>query len=317
MRNTMPGHTQQAAEIIDIEGWRPDDQFPTYPEGTREKSMWISPQSSPVSFLMGGHRYLFKHASHRYPTQFWCEVIAYRIGCLMGIPVPPAYAAWKSSSQQSAALIEWFYRADEEVRYESGTVHMKRMIPDFDVKKGRQHNIETLLTILAGIDEKLILDMTKILVFDAAIGNTDRHQENWGILWRGNPPRPELAPAFDNGTSLGHEIMDDKIPDFLSSPMKIAHYIDKGQHHMRRTSTGSEGKCGHFELVAWLLDQYPESRRDLCQCLEFDRDGMNTWLAALPNFAIPDAPTPERIQFIERLLHFRMERLHAVLTRRD
>ncbi|MEO5369702.1 MAG: HipA domain-containing protein [Magnetococcus sp. DMHC-1] len=217
----MPGHEQQASEIIDIDGWHSDDQFPIYPEGTREKSLWIAPCFPPMPFLTGGHHYLFKHASQRYPTQFWCEVIAFRVGCMMGIPVPPAYAAWQSSKKQSAALIEWFYRMDENVRYEAGTVHMKRVIPDFDVKKGKQHNIETVLVILNEIDSALIQDMVRILVFDALIGNTDRHQENWGILWRGDPLQPELAPAFDNGTSLGHEIMDKNISNFASDPGKV------------------------------------------------------------------------------------------------
>ena len=312
----MSGHEQQATEVIDIAAWRPDDQFAIYPEGTREKSLWISPDSLPMPFLVGGHHYLFKHSSLRYPAQFWCEVIAYRVGCLMGIPVPPAYAAWNSSNRQSAALIEWFYRRDQEVLYESGTVHMKRMIPDFDVKKGRQHNIESVLTILAGIDKRMIQGMARILVFDALIGNTDRHQENWGILWRGTPPKPELAPAFDNGTSLGHEILDDKIVSFIADPAQTKRYIEKGQHHMRWNKT-EDKKCGHFDLIEWLLNQYPELRQNLFGCLAFDMDALNTWMRMLPNFPVPVVPTLERIQWIECLLRFRIERLRSVLTSRD
>lgn len=308
----MSGHEQQATEVIDIAAWRPDDQFAIYPEGTREKSLWISPDSLPMPFLVGGHRYLFKHSSPRYPAQFWCEVIAYRVGCLMGIPVPPAYAAWNSSNRQSAALIEWFYRRDQEVLYESGTVHMKRMIPDFDVKKGRQHNIESVLTILAGIDKRMIQGMARILVFDALIGNTDRHQENWGILWRGQPQRPELAPAFDNGTSLGHEIMEAKLANFLSDPARMAHYIEKGRHHIRWSADGEQ--CLHFELVAWLLNRYPELRQNLSKCLEFDMDTLINFLNTLQYFTVPDPLAPERIQFIERLLRCRKERLHSVLN---
>ncbi len=313
----MSGHAQLASEVIDVSSWNPDDRFPAYPEGTREKSLWISPRSPPLPFLIGGHRYLFKHASRRHPAQFWCEVIAYRLGCLMGISVPPAYAAWKSESGESAALIEWFYRRDDEnVRYEPGTVHMKRLIPDFDVKKGRQHNILTVLKILSEIDAGLIPDMARILVFDALIGNTDRHQENWGILWRGTPPRPELAPAFDNGTSLGHEILDDKIVSFVSDPAQTKRYIEKGQHHMRWNQT-EDKKCGHFDLIEWLLNQYPELRQNLFGCLAFDMDVLNTWMRVLSNFPVPVVPTLERIQWIECLLRVRIERLRSVLTSRD
>lgn len=46
------------------------------------------------------------------------------------------------------------------------------------------------------------------LLFDAWIGNTDRHDENWGLLI--TPPREiELAPTFDHASSLGRELSDD------------------------------------------------------------------------------------------------------------
>ncbi len=50
------------------------------------------------------------------------------------------------------------------------------------------------------------------LMLDAWIGNTDRHHENWGLLWRGEgAPRPlTLAPSFDHASSLGRELTDDK-----------------------------------------------------------------------------------------------------------
>jgi hypothetical protein len=45
------------------------------------------------------------------------------------------------------------------------------------------------------------------LIFDALIGNTDRHHENWGITILGDPNRLtfNLAPSFDHASSLGRE----------------------------------------------------------------------------------------------------------------
>jgi hypothetical protein len=39
------------------------------------------------------------------------------------------------------------------------------------------------------------------MFFDALIGNTDRHHENWGLI---NNER--LSPLYDNGISLGWRI---------------------------------------------------------------------------------------------------------------
>ncbi|MBF0612486.1 MAG: hypothetical protein G8345_14810 [Magnetococcales bacterium] len=308
---------QQFDEVINIEGWSPDEPFSIYPEGSREKTLWVSPPQPSHSFLIGNHRYLFKHSSHRYPTQFWCEIIAYRIGCLMGIPVPPAYAAWIPGKNQSAAIIEWFYKQNDDVYYEPGTAHMKKTLPEFDIQKGSQHNIETLLQILENINKDLVLDILRIFVFDALIGNTDRHQDNWGLLWKGRPSQPTFAPAFDNGTSLGHEITEENLMNFIKNDNKIINYIEKGKHHIRWRLSESKNQCGHFDLIAWLLTKYPEYGKNLQSCLDVDLAPLNTWLATLPHFAIPVTLTTNRVAFIERLVQLRLERLRTVIYRRE
>jgi len=49
------------------------------------------------------------------------------------------------------------------------------------------------------------------LLIDAWIGNTDRHDNNWGILERSTPDGPvrSLAPTFDHASSLGRELTDE------------------------------------------------------------------------------------------------------------
>ena len=48
------------------------------------------------------------------------------------------------------------------------------------------------------------------LLLDAWIGNTDRHDKNWGVLERPTEqgPRRYLAPTFDHASSLGRELRD-------------------------------------------------------------------------------------------------------------
>lgn len=53
------------------------------------------------------------------------------------------------------------------------------------------------------------------LLFDAWIGNTDRHHENWAVLRRGDAR--ELAPTFDHATSLGRELPVTKVRHRLES----------------------------------------------------------------------------------------------------
>ncbi len=68
------------------------------------------------------------------------------------------------------------------------------------------------------------------LVFDAVIGNTDRHHENWGLVRR----RVEggwvgyLAPSFDHASSLGRELQDDRREQLLTND-RIGEYSERGR----------------------------------------------------------------------------------------
>ncbi|RYG85650.1 MAG: hypothetical protein EON59_11765 [Alphaproteobacteria bacterium] len=115
-------------------------------------------------------------------------------------------------------------------RFVHGVEYMKRLIPDFDVKSGKQHNIRTVLSLLNAIrgHRKMpspILHWGRTFAFDALIGNTDRHQENWGLLWSnaGGQMRVRFSPAFDNGTSLGHEQTEAALAKFHDTDSVISH----------------------------------------------------------------------------------------------
>jgi len=46
------------------------------------------------------------------------------------------------------------------------------------------------------------------LLLDAWIANTDRHHENWGVVWDGDVFR--LASTFDHGAALAHNLKDEE-----------------------------------------------------------------------------------------------------------
>lgn len=57
---------------------------------------------------------------------------------------------------------------------------------------------------------------TGYLLFDALIGNTDRHHENWALMGR-RPHQPTLAPTFDHASSLGRNELDEKRAERLAT----------------------------------------------------------------------------------------------------
>lgn len=74
------------------------------------------------------------------------------------------------------------------------------------------------------------LQFAEYLVLDALIGNTDRHHENWGLLWRmrGDRWRGFLAPSFDHASSLGRELLDADRERRLSED-RVSEYAARGR----------------------------------------------------------------------------------------
>ncbi|MES2883938.1 MAG: HipA domain-containing protein [Pseudomonadota bacterium] len=319
-------HWQIAGEEISIADWLGDDEYATYPEGSRNKQLLRCPSPAPHPWLVPGHRYLFKESRRTYPEQFWAEIVAARVGDLCGVEVPPAYAAWDESKQTAAALIEWFYGyVDGPVqRFISGGALMKGAIKDFDHEKGRQHNfgtIDSTSSILAktlGLQPDWMLVWARMLTFDALIGNTDRHQENWGLLWqidRTKTPNTSLlmAPAFDNGTSLGHEMLNGRIADFCGDEKRLRRYIERGHHHMRWHLSDAR-KAQHGQLLLQLVGKYPQSRPAMISVLQVSDEQLRDAILPLSGLALPVPFSEARAALMLHLLRARRDSLLSLLT---
>ncbi|GMQ79425.1 MAG: hypothetical protein BMS9Abin02_2013 [Anaerolineae bacterium] len=345
---------QDVGGVIDVANW-PADEFVIYPEGAREKSLVFCPNKPPQKFLLGRHPYLFKHSSHNFPEQYWVEILAYRLGALMGVAVPPAHVAFDSSNGRSGALIEWFLTYPDKPtkvghigkwvlkwfprpsvrnlveilyvpfpkgpveRYQPGGDVMQRVISDFDRKKGKQHNWEdtsawcVVLKQHANLQDDWVPYWAKTFAFDALIGNTDRHQDNWGIVWRFQELHKfetRFAPVFDNGTSMGHEISNDRFPSFDND--RLERYVTRGTHHMKWKRRDSE-RMNHGAFLNRFCQKYPEARNWILTCLDLKFDVVEELIMELTKYNVPVPLTYQRAEFMVKLLRFRHKYLRAAL----
>lgn len=302
--------------IFDVADWESDPEFGIFPQGARAKDAVFAPSLPLEAVLVPGKRYLFKRSKRSYPDQFWGEIIAYRIGCLLGVKVPPAFAAWNSKTRHCAALIEWFYNENTESFVMAGDL-LQRMNKSFDRKLGTQHNFMDNLRLLRLLSIWRVLiepDWRQwwidALLFDTLIGNTDRHQDNWGFIY----PRSEqtvscrLGPLFDNGTSLGHERFPDRVN--LWPKTSIDRYIGKGKHHLKWSM--DDPVQGHFDLLKRAVEEWPDTRDAVCAKLNFPAGDLSDVTADLLrlNAAIP--LSQDRYAFILRLLTERLALLKAM-----
>jgi len=131
---------QRSGEPVLIGGWALSEDFPYFPVGSKPKRMLICPDNATESFLIPGHAYLFKQALDWQAYQVWSEFIAYRIGALIGLDVPPCFIAVDEESAEVGALVEFFYGHPGKQPIPR-FVHGADFLPLKDRRRGRPHHI--------------------------------------------------------------------------------------------------------------------------------------------------------------------------------
>jgi len=308
--------------LVDISNWKRDDEFSIYPYGARDKLLVISPAgSSPI--IKGNFRYLFKKSNKRYPWQFWNEVIAYHIGMLIGVNVPKAFPAINSSGNECGALIEWFLDMPSILVH--GGDLMKNINEAYDMQKGKQHNFEDIISICKALQLVNMLTKdwekywVKVLCFDAIIGNTDRHHNNWGLIFRKGNHEIMFSPAFDNGTALGYEILDKNLSKF-DDLSYMDHYINKGQHHMKwdkkKDMSMVRGEI-HLDMLKLLCHFFPNGKKWMLEIIpnEDILHQLDVLLNNYRDYKITVPLTIERQNFVMKLLRRRTELISILLAK--
>ena len=300
---------------IDTTAWQRDEEYPIHPVGSREKQIVICPNPAPYDFLIPTHRYLLKFSNPRAPSQFLSEVMAYRVGTLLSVPVPPTFPAFDRNDRSAAALIEFFLGRPGESPWElvHGGDYCERYFPGFERSRGRDHTLDRLIQIMEsesrrGLAEDYVAHWSKVFLFDATIGNTDRHQDNWGLLWTTVGEQPartaKLTPAFDNGTSLGYELSEEGVTSHLDVA-RLAKYVARGRHHIRQHPGDPKG-FGHFGLIQEWLRRFPESRPAMAAALAGSTlDKVRQAIDPLVQIEAPIGLSENRLCFVLKLIEWR------------
>lgn len=305
---------------INVDAWQVDEEHAIFPIGARDKRMLWSPVE-PLPQIKPGWPYLFKLSRDSYPDQFWMEIVAWIIGNHIGIDVPKALPATSHDEDGNVvcgALLEWFYDPTSH-NFVHAADFFHKLIPDFDDDMGTQHNLADLSLIcrayarFANLRTDWQSWLFDFLLFDTLIGNTDRHQENWGIVFLPDPGGTVLSPLFDNGTSLGHERFPERVRGWTTSTLDG--YISKGRHHIRSVRSKPQERIGHLESVVLLLKNFPEARSHLEARLCFDFDLLVEQIRNLCTIEVPLVFTRERAEWTIRLLRRRFELLNELLEK--
>lgn len=230
-------------------------------------------------FRRDGKRWLFKEArfidapSGPVPTgEDWAEKAVAEIAHLLAIPAAAVELAEFEGRRGSASLN--FTTPAQQLMHGNEVLagHLEAYDPEMRYRQ-TSHTVENIILAMRAMfpeqrEHRAVLQqLASYLVLDALIGNTDRHHENWGLLWRVQVDIDEVseaarlsreydvAPTFDHASSLGRELMDDKRLEYLQRGT-VERYIRKGRGGVFMP----EGKRGAnpLALVESAAAAYPE-----------------------------------------------------------
>ena len=282
--------------FTNISEWQKNLHYST--GGTRSKYVAIDPESNDAYFFKGSKETI--DGIIRYETEFWSEIISSKIGLSLGFPLLDYNIGFDKNHKQQIGCLsktmitESSSKLTEGIAYLTGTRSSYK--PETDKKDYTFQFISEALNKFSL--KKYISNIIQMIIFDSIIGNSDRHQENWGVIttrhllkfespklkpeenkWKDFTNRifklkaeiiperkltyrfgtkSEFAPIYDSGCCLGREHNDEKVEKLLNDKQMLEAYINRGESEIHWD--GYQKKCKHFELVGLLVDNEEETK---------------------------------------------------------
>jgi hypothetical protein len=192
---------QYIATYTDITEWNKKMYSST--GGTRAKNIYVNSEDFKEYFFKGSKK--MADGSFKYTSEFWSEIVASKVGQWLGFNVLDYNIGFDVNDEQqigclSKSMIDYSENLlSEGIAYLSG--HDPKYNPETDESRYTFNFIQEALNgfALSAHKEKFI----QMLIFDSIIGNSDRHQENWGFITKFKETIEELDIQIATKNSLG------------------------------------------------------------------------------------------------------------------
>ncbi len=260
-------------EFYDVSDWLVTSVSST--KGTRDKLVLVKPNTEDTYFL----KFPMVRENRDYTPENWSEVLAYEIGNALGFNVL-RYDLAVYHGRVGCISKNMITPSNNESLIEGHSI-LSRFDSTYDPADKTTYNkytFEFVQKALTAFDAKFFVkDFIRALIFDAIIGNSDRHQSNWGLiqsieLVEVRPIKKGLklpfgkakddglqvtininrkaAPIYDSGCCLGREFGEVQIQQHLDIQSKFDKYIRNGVSELRTGETNK--KPSHEELLHFI-----------------------------------------------------------------
>lgn len=271
--------------FFDITTWEEKKFFQT--RGTRDKCVVENPIDSSLYYFKTSINIGEKNYKH----EFWSEIIASYVGQYLGFNTL-IYDIARRDDKIGCISKEMNPGTSTLTEGRSFLTGYDNTYKPGDKSSYKHYTLDFILNALSAYSlDSQILNFYKALIFDFLIGNSDRHQENWGFItetdntWRHKiylflktkrtikkiilritPSRyiskfsksfvsnlsNSFSPIYDSGCCLARELSDERVEMMLKNNQLIESFVNRGRAEIRKEDGN---KYKHTELVQVLLEK--------------------------------------------------------------
>ena len=289
-------------EIIELNKYDWTEQEGVSSKGKRVKG-WFQRNDNGVLFL-------YKEPKKRdfVLPEIWTEFIAYKIGKFLGLDVPEVVPA--KNEDNYGVLIESFTKNDYEL------IDAKELLKD--VKNSQAHNIYFIrgLLVSPSVKQGEWTKFIKMMIFDCLIGNSDRHDENWGVCFNFDLDLFKLAPIYDNASCLTQQLDEIKISKMLQDKNQIEKYVINSRPPNLYLNPNDSKKHTHYEFMEHLIKTEPDMKDLIAELLQKDYgDYVDDIMANIQQLDVPEEYklSDNRRKVILEILKLRRQKLKEML----
>lgn len=244
-----------------IAGDAPKNFIRAYTYGMGKRS---NPRKWPAYIAKVGHKW--------YPNESITEHLLTRIGQLLGLQM--AESSLVSAHGQVRFLSRYFLGRNQNLVHGAqifaGYLEDEAFVEEVE-QAGETRDLFTFQFVAEAIRgqfpdqaSSILKEYTRMLAFDAIVGNNDRHHYNWGVVVHKRCEHdPYFSPIYDSARALFWNDSELKLqaikqtPDPNRLPTFLKRYIENS-----RPKTGWDGEknLNHFALIQKIHRAYPALR---------------------------------------------------------
>lgn len=216
-------------------------------KGSRKKRIILDLKSLKKHKLKLG---FFKYEKYNC-SESCSEKMAYEIAKILNKPC--AEIEFAKDENGTIGIISYLFVDINNKRHAKTHIDAKDFFNQNEFQRKEFCTIKNIKIFLDKFNPTLFESFLGIMVFDALVGETDRHEENWGLLKIDN--KYQISPLYDSGCNLLREFKDpDNANKYYDGTKDFDKYIERSKTLIYKENGQ---RYRHMELIQELYANYP------------------------------------------------------------